>query len=362
MSNSPKHPYKRTLSKELYWIRGVAIILVVMSHVIGFTPDLGMRELYQSDLPILGWIADRANSIHMPMFFAISGLAFFVFSNRKISYRDFFSKKASRLLVPLIIWSPLYFFFQNFYKGNSFTWFDLLGSIISPYQIFWFLHALIWITLITFLYFRYQSSLVLYSAIAIALFIIGLNTDNQILRNGYWNFFYAVGLISGHFLPSLWQQLEERFRLQENQLSSVSLVLFSSLVLIFSLLLVAVNPQVVGFEISRLALGLPAFFLWLVGIIFFARSFSEADSTNDNGGISLRGVISYIGKQSLIIYIFHGYFTRAFAILAKTFLPTLPLPGLFFLFATFLGTIGPLLLYHLILRRSQKTLFLVGGA
>ncbi len=104
----------------------------------------------------------------------------------------------------------------------------------SPYQIFGFLHALILITLFTFLYFRDQSSLILYGTISIAFFVIGMNTNNQILRNGYWNLFYAVGLILGHFFPLIWHQLEEdRFRLWDKK-PFILLALSSPLALAFA--------------------------------------------------------------------------------------------------------------------------------
>ena len=43
----------KTIQKEipesLYWIREIAISLVVVGHVIGFDQNYGMRKLYESD-------------------------------------------------------------------------------------------------------------------------------------------------------------------------------------------------------------------------------------------------------------------------------------------------------------------------
>ncbi len=354
MGESLKQQFRQRLSADLYWVRGLAIILVVAGHVIGFTEDYGMRELYQIDLPVLGWAADRVNSIHMPVFFAISGLSFYIFSNRKTSYRDFFTKKATRLIVPLVVWSPLYFFFQNFYKGNSFSVMDIFKSIIFPYEIFWFLHALIWITLFTFVYFRLSKSLVFYGAISLILGLVGWSTDNVILRNGYWNLFYAVGLLVGAFLPTLWERYQNS---DWHQSRFIPLGLLALLTIFFGVLLSLVDPQLLGFDISRLLIGIPAFFGWLVTLVVFSPQ-AGAQSNSNVGDVFYR-FISYVGKQSLIVYIFHGYFTRAFALVMKA-MPAYPLPGLYFVLSTLVGTIGPMALYFLILKRSSKLRYLVG--
>ena len=354
MGESPKQQLKQRLSADLYWIRGLAIILVVAGHVIGFTADYGMRELYQMDLPVLGWAADRVNSIHMPVFFAISGLSFYIFSNRKTSYRDFFTKKATRLLVPLIVWSPLYFFFQNFYKGNSFSIADIFKSIIFPYEIFWFLHALIWITLFTFVYFRLSRSLAFYGIISLSWGLLGWDTDNVILRNGYWNLFYAVGLLIGAILPTLWERYQNYDWRHSRFIPSAVLAL---LTILFGVILSLVDPQLLGFDVSRFLIGIPAFFGWLVILIVFSPQ--EGANSHTNAGSAFYQSISYVGKQSLIVYIFHGYFTRAFALLVKA-MPAYPLPGLYFVLSTVVGTVGPMALYFLILKRSSKLRYLVG--
>ncbi len=95
-----------------------------------------------------------------------------------------------------------------------------------------------------------------------------------------------------------------------------------------------------------------------MGIIACVKLLSRGNSGDDAKAIGFRKVISYIGKQSLTIYIFHGYFTRAFTLLMKMLFLTLALPGIF---STFIGTTSSFLLYYLILQRSKKTLFLVGG-
>lgn len=363
MYTSVERSLKQRLSTELYWIRGVAIALVVMGHVIGFTPAYGMRELYQSNLPILGWVSDRINSIHMPIFFAISGLAFSIFGNASIGYIDFFFKKFSRLVIPLVVWSPLYFIFQNLYKGNSFSGIDLIKSIVMPYEIFWFLHALIWITLLTFIYFHNQKSLVIYATLSVIWAAVGLNTENSILSNGYWNLFYAVGLISGKLLPLTLNGINNFLAtgtiFELKTIKSLYIILTS---LCIVGLLVTTQPQILGFHISRLLIGLPIFFSWLIWAILplALTNKTNVDESVNERRIKVNEFIVFMGKQSLVIYIFHGYFTRSFALIFNSFLSFISPPAYFFL-ASCMGILGPLFLYLFAVKKSHKLQNLLGG-
>jgi hypothetical protein len=62
---------QKEISESLYWIRGVAIALVVVGHVIGFDQNYEMRKLYDSDLRLIGAIGDAVNTIHMTTFFIV---------------------------------------------------------------------------------------------------------------------------------------------------------------------------------------------------------------------------------------------------------------------------------------------------
>lgn len=50
--------FKKYLSHNLYYIRGVAIVLVVVGHVIGDKKTNGMRQMYKSDIFFLTWLSD----------------------------------------------------------------------------------------------------------------------------------------------------------------------------------------------------------------------------------------------------------------------------------------------------------------
>ena len=78
-------------------LRGIAIFLVVLGHSIILYPI----DLHQNDicLFIFNWLS----SVHMPLFFAISG---FCFSYRG-NYKTFIWKKVKRLLIPYIVFNMI---------------------------------------------------------------------------------------------------------------------------------------------------------------------------------------------------------------------------------------------------------------
>ena len=101
--NSPKNLSIETL-------RGIAILLVVIGHVIGSAPDGGMKIDFPHPLRYFYvWI----DYIQMPLFTAIAGWVYALkpFSV-KIGFAEFVRKKALRLLVPMAVVGTLYFLVQ----------------------------------------------------------------------------------------------------------------------------------------------------------------------------------------------------------------------------------------------------------
>jgi fucose 4-O-acetylase-like acetyltransferase len=64
----------------------MAIVLVVIGHVIGHKKDVGMRQMYDSDIPFLTWLTEFIYTFHMPIFFILSGVSFATFSTKNTSY------------------------------------------------------------------------------------------------------------------------------------------------------------------------------------------------------------------------------------------------------------------------------------
>ncbi|MBE9039152.1 acyltransferase family protein [aff. Roholtiella sp. LEGE 12411] len=152
---------KETLSKDLYFIRGIAIALVALGHVIG-NRDSGIRQLYDQDLPYMGWIYNFIYTFHMPIFFIISGISFSIFSSSNNSYTKFINSKFIRIIIPLVCWAPIYYIFRTFSGSIKFSLTGLIQSVIYPNFIFWFFHALLLATVLSFFLIKKLSSKTIY--------------------------------------------------------------------------------------------------------------------------------------------------------------------------------------------------------
>lgn len=137
---------KKNLSIET--LRGAAILLVVIGHVIGSAPDGGMKIDFPHPLRYLYiWI----DYIQMPLFTAIAGWVYALkpFSASS-SFKSFAKKKAMRLLLPMAVVGTLYFVVQYFTpgtngKGNIN---DIWRIYVFPYTVYWYLPSLFLIFMI----------------------------------------------------------------------------------------------------------------------------------------------------------------------------------------------------------------------
>ena len=122
-------------------LRGLAILLVVMGHVIGSAPDGGMKIDFPSPWRYLYlWI----DYIQMPLFTGIAGWVYALKPLKKEYYSSFFLKKAIRLLIPMATVGTLYFTIQYFIPGtnNKGEWAEIWRIYLFPYTIYWYLPSL----------------------------------------------------------------------------------------------------------------------------------------------------------------------------------------------------------------------------
>ncbi|NRA51320.1 MAG: acyltransferase [Phaeodactylibacter sp.] len=122
-------------------LRGFAIILVVMGHVIGSASDGGMKVADDS-----GWryLYFTFEYIRMPLFTVISG---WVYSLRPVSignYKDFTTKKIRRIIFPMAFVGTAYFLLQYIVPGTNKTGnlADIWQIYIFPYTLYWYLPSL----------------------------------------------------------------------------------------------------------------------------------------------------------------------------------------------------------------------------
>lgn len=163
--------FKLKASENLFIIRGFAIFLVVIGHVIGGR-DTGIRQLYEEDLLGLAQLYDFIYTFHRPIFFIASGFSFTIFSKLNHKLSSFVRSRAQRLLVPLLCWAPLYYILRSAIGKTDFQAFGIIKSIIIPDFIFWFFPAIFFAAILGFFFLRILRSWLLYIVTTLILFIL----------------------------------------------------------------------------------------------------------------------------------------------------------------------------------------------
>jgi fucose 4-O-acetylase-like acetyltransferase len=130
---------KKDLSIET--LRGLAIILVVMGHVIGSDNDGGMKV---EDDSFLRHLYFTFQYLRMPLFTVISGWVYALRPARADNLLDFSIKKVRRILLPLIFVGGVYYIMQSLIPGTNYSYdlADIWMILIFPYTFFWYLQAL----------------------------------------------------------------------------------------------------------------------------------------------------------------------------------------------------------------------------
>jgi len=122
-------------------LRGAAIILVVIGHVIGSGSDGGMQV---DDDSFLRHFYYTFEYLRMPLFTVISG---WVYALHPVTYKyfnDFILKKIRRILLPMIFVGMAYFLLQYLVPGTNAKGdlAEIWKIVVFPYTLFWYLPSL----------------------------------------------------------------------------------------------------------------------------------------------------------------------------------------------------------------------------
>jgi fucose 4-O-acetylase-like acetyltransferase len=339
---------KETLSKDLYFIRGIAIALVALGHVIG-NRDSGIRQLYDQDIPYMGWIYNFIYTFHMPIFFIISGISFSIFSTSNNSYKKFINSKFIRIIIPLVCWAPIYYIFRTLSGSIKFSFTGLIQSVIYPNFIFWFFHALLLATVLSFILINKLSSKTIYYIISTALFALSFSLKEPLVDISFFNTFYALGIAIAPYIAKI------RLRLEKMPSTLILLLL-----LICTVLMLSIN-YLLGKDYGLVA-------KFMNGIIGFAFMYILATWNQpfpmfqwlNRFSQSIADIFVYFGLLSMTIYLLHilvGSTTRT--ILVKIGITD---PLVQFTFGYIASTLGPILIYSFLHKRSKLFRYSIGEA
>ncbi|MEO7887915.1 MAG: acyltransferase [Polaromonas sp.] len=317
---------KMTRSLEVDTVRGIACILLVLFHVVGDTPAVGLK------VPEGHWLQvfnEGLAYIRMPLFSFISGYVY-AFRPFQGNAPEFIKGKVRRLLLPLLTVGTLFAIVQALTPGanSSVTQWWLLH--IEPVGHFWFLEALFIVFLVVLLL-EHLNALSTASRFALVWVASAVLFD-------YFsppNYFAARGAV--YLLPFFLAGLAcKRFNIGTPRARLVAAAAF-----ICAATAAMLFPQFSeqGSSMAALALGVSSAFLLL------------------RSGWSFPP-LAYIGSFSFAIYLLHVFFTAAsriiFRKLGVTDTYVLMMLGLT------AGVAGPVVSALLINRHAGLSLWLLG--
>lgn len=267
-------------------VKGIAIILVVVGHVIGgYTGD----NFFYSINNFLKYFMWTIYTFHMPLFFMISGVVYEKYEviSCNNDYLRIAKKKSLNLLIPYFIFSTLQIIVKLPLQGKI----DSQVSVsniwllpIKPIDQFWFIYSLFFIFLIIGLVrlFKLNPKVVIITLFIGTLFFKTTITDNVLLSN-------LKSIIVGSFYFYIGVLLQKR----NNHISKR----YSSIVYLFIFMITNIlyNNLALMSELKSLFLVVMA----MCGSLFVI---SLCKANNRAGEVN---ILQIVGKHSFEIYIIH---------------------------------------------------------
>ncbi len=124
-------PVKKSYNPTLDVLRLISILAVVMIHTTTKVFEITGNNLMQTPLTLF---LNQTARFAVPLFFMISGFTL------KLNYPDnanlwvYFKKRISRLLLPYVVWSGIYYFL--IYRGNNQSFWHTLVYGGASYQLY----------------------------------------------------------------------------------------------------------------------------------------------------------------------------------------------------------------------------------
>ncbi|WP_394135671.1 acyltransferase family protein [Aliivibrio fischeri] len=311
--------------KSLDSIKGVMIIFVVFGHII-YKGDF--RYLFQN-------IHDLVYIFHMPIFLMLSG--YFFKCNLTV---DWLKNITVKLVIPYLLSFSFYLFILyivEFWGGIDTSnhvsgLHDAIKSIlVSPFASYWYLHSLIIFSLLFYIssflcfklninYFILPSTIVLYSILHFSIFQFNVKY-----------FYWVAGYIwLGYVFHSLLQSYNN------SCVNKVDFITFVIITLVVSLNLIS------DFDLKRTLISILVFSLLYLFFNVFKLNW-----------------LSFIGRNSLLIFLFHVYFLNLSKLMSNVFISFDGSGTVFLLFSLIFSIVGSLFLGRLI-ERLNMSRFILG--
>lgn len=282
-------------------LRGMAILLVVMGHVIGSDSSGGMKV---GDDSFLRYIYYTFEYLRMPLFTLISGWVYALHPVTLPKWSSFTIKKIRRILLPLVFVGSGYFILQQIIPGvnNKENFADIWKILVFPYTLYWYLPSLFLVFLIISIFDSYGliskfSNWIIFFSASIVLLLV----RNYYLPEIWPNYFSYKGAI--YLLPYF--TLGIGLQRYKDFFFNKYLIAATTVVLLFCLLI----QQLVWFNVidyqldKRTGIGL---LIGFTGTLFLFRLRWEVKW------------LIWVGSFAYTIYLFHAFGTAGGRIITKS--------------------------------------------
>ncbi|MEP2530901.1 acyltransferase [Shimia sp.] len=330
MTLTPDKTTAAAMRLEVDTVRAIVCFILVLHHVVGISPNYGLELALDHPVSI---ISHTTQDMRMPIFSFISGMVFAGATGQFSTAGTVIRKKARRLLLPMAAVGSL-FWLARAVTGSDQMAYPMI--FISSYAHFWFLQAS-FLIMTCFVLATCLTGGARHKAVAFGLGVFGiLWWGFAMLPFPMINWFSIVNAVfllpffmSGYLLaqtPALRQRLRTHPAARP----------FGAMLLIVGLL--------IGWKIADGTLEITGLSRRLIAIYLgFSACF---------GLIMLRlnvRPLARIGAYSYAIYLFHVFFTAFTTKAWHAAGEPIPLVGIV-LVGLVLGTAGPMLVQHLLLR------------
>lgn len=190
-------------------LRGFAIILVVMGHVIGYNSNEGMKV---ADDSFWRHLYHTLEYFRMPLFTVISGWVYTLRPITKENLNKFLNGKIRRLLVPLVAVGLLYFIVRMITPGTNRTVeiTDIWKFFVFKYDLYWYLPGLFWVFIVISIleYKKWMKSVKSWLLVLVlSIIVLGLRKVYLVETPNYFGIigmfyllpFFIIGLGLGRF-------------------------------------------------------------------------------------------------------------------------------------------------------------------
>ena len=321
-------------------MRGFAILLVVLGHSISNAENLYNVTAYNPRY----YLSNFLYTFHMPLFMFVAGYVLF---GKRIKISD----RAIRLMVPFLSWIPVYWFVNRYIRHFPWPvkfWATFRDTILQPGAGLWFLPTLFICSILLIPVVLLEKRWSWAGDVSLAVIFIAVNLIPYdrlgLVQVKYFFAFFAIGYLVAKHKASILKIGNKRINIALLASAILFVLLFGGLYYYGK-----INPFTFPFTLANLFKTSGAFviryFMALLGIVF-SIAFIKALKTS-----RARTVFAWFGLVTMEIYVAHGLMLQL----------TFGSPWIKVLVSMVTGTLLPLVLAFLLLRRSSVTAMLFYG-